>query len=44
MLFRSGNAETRALVEAALARDYRLDATVKTGAARYRLVYRLNEP
>lgn len=37
-----GNTETRALVEAVLARDYRLDATVKTGTARYRLVYRLN--
>ncbi len=39
-----GNTETRALVEAALARDYRLDTTVKTGTARYRLVYRLNDP
>jgi hypothetical protein len=39
-----GNPETRALVEAALARDYHLQASVKTGNARYRLVYRLNEP
>jgi hypothetical protein len=38
-----GNPETRAIVEAALARDYHLEASVKTGAARYRLVYRLNE-
>lgn len=38
-----GNPETRAIVEAALARDYHLAASVKTGAARYRLVYRLNE-
>jgi len=37
-----GNPETRALVEAALARDYHLAASVRTGAARYRLVYRLN--
>ena len=37
-----GNAETRALVEAALARDYHLTAKVATGTARYRLVYRLN--
>jgi hypothetical protein len=37
-----GNPETRALVESALARDYHLDTEVKTGAARYRLVYRLN--
>jgi hypothetical protein len=39
-----GNPETRALVEAALARDYHLAAKVQTGSARYRLVYRLNEP
>ena len=39
-----GNPDTRALVEAALARDYHLEAKVKTGTARYRLVYRLNEP
>jgi hypothetical protein len=39
-----GNTDTRALVETALARDYRLEAKVKTGTARYRLVYRLNEP
>ncbi len=39
-----GNAETRALVEAALAVDYYLDATVATGSARYRLVYRLRVP
>lgn len=39
-----GNPETRALVEAALARDYHLEARVKTGAMRYRLVYRLNGP
>ena len=38
-----GNPETRALVEEALARDYHLETEVKTGAARYRLVYRLNE-
>jgi len=37
-----GNAETRALVEAALARNYHLEASVKTGTARYRLIYRLN--
>lgn len=37
-----GNRETRALVEAALARDYHLEAKVKTGTARYRLVYRRN--
>jgi len=36
-----GNPETRALVEAALARDYHLEKEVKTGTARYRLVYRL---
>lgn len=38
-----GNHETRAILDAALARDYHLDASVKTGAARYRLVYRLNQ-
>jgi hypothetical protein len=37
-----GNPETRALVESALARDYHLETEVKTGTARYRLVYRLN--
>jgi hypothetical protein len=37
-----GNADTRALVEAALARDYHIATMVKTGTARYRLVYRLN--
>ncbi len=37
-----GNPETRALVEATLARDYHLEKKVKTGNARYRLVYRLN--
>jgi hypothetical protein len=37
-----GNPETRALVESALAGDYHLEAQVKTGDARYRLVYRLN--
>lgn len=37
-----GNRETRAIVEAALTRDYHLDASVKTGTARFRLVYRLN--
>jgi hypothetical protein len=37
-----GNPETRALVEAELARDYHLETSVKTGTARYRLVYRLN--
>jgi hypothetical protein len=37
-----GNPETSALVESALARDYHLETEVKTGAARYRLVYRLN--
>jgi hypothetical protein len=37
-----GNPETRALVESALARDYHLETEVKTGDARYRLVYRLN--
>jgi hypothetical protein len=37
-----GNPETRALVESALARDYHLETEVKTGVARYRLVYRLN--
>jgi hypothetical protein len=37
-----GNPETRALVESALARDYHLETEVKTGEARYRLVYRLN--
>jgi hypothetical protein len=36
-----GNAETHALVAAALAREYYLAATVRTGSARYRLVYRL---
>ncbi|GGF04570.1 hypothetical protein GCM10011611_07500 [Aliidongia dinghuensis] len=39
-----GNPETRALVETALARDYHLEKKVKTGTARYRLVYRLNGP
>jgi hypothetical protein len=38
-----GNPETRALVEAALARDYHLAARVQTGTARYRLVYRLRK-
>ena len=37
-----GNPETRALVESALARDYHLETEIKTGTARYRLVYRLN--
>ena len=37
-----GNPETRALVEAALTRDYHLAAKVETGTGRYRLVYRLN--
>lgn len=36
-----GNPDTRVLVAAALARDYRLTASVRTGTARYRLVYRL---
>ncbi len=35
------NRVTHGLVLAALARDYRLAARVRTGAARYRLVYRL---
>jgi hypothetical protein len=39
-----GNLETRALVETALARDYHLETKVKTGDARYRLIYRLNGP
>lgn len=39
-----GNPETRALVETELARNYRLEIKVKTGAERYRLVYRLNGP
>jgi hypothetical protein len=37
-----GNPETHALVESALAQDYHLETEVKTGDARYRLVYRLN--
>jgi hypothetical protein len=37
-----GNPETRALVEAALARDYHLAADILTGTSRHRLVYRLN--
>ena len=39
-----GNPETHALVENALARDYHLETKIKTGTARYQLVYRLNEP
>lgn len=41
--YRLGNAATRRLVEAALARDYHLAARIQTGQARYRLVYRLND-
>jgi hypothetical protein len=37
-----GNPQTRALVEAALARDYHLAADILTGTSRHRLVYRLN--
>jgi hypothetical protein len=37
-----GNPETRALVENALAHDYHIETEVRTGDARYRLVYRLN--
>ena len=40
--YQFGNPETHALVESALARDYHLETEVKTGEARYRLVYRLN--
>ena len=36
-----GNRRTRALVEAELARSYRLAARVRTGRGRFRLVYRL---
>lgn len=39
-----GNVETRALVETALAHDYHIETKVRTGTARYRLVYRLNGP
>ena len=39
--YRLDNQETRALVEAELARSYRLTARVQTGPGRFRLVYRL---
>lgn len=37
-----GNPQTRAAVQAVLARDYHLVLRVRTGKARFRMVYRLN--
>ena len=39
-VFTRGNAQTRALVEAAIAKDYRLVLNARTGSGRARLVYR----
>ena len=39
--YKFGNAKTRQLVQAELARSYRLAARVETGRGRFRLVYRL---
>jgi hypothetical protein len=39
--YKFGNPTTRAILDVALAKDYRLAATVKTGTSRYRLVYRI---
>ncbi len=42
-VFSQGNTQTQALVDAAVARDYQLVLKLKTGKARYRLVYRLKQ-
>ncbi|MBA3054404.1 MAG: hypothetical protein FP826_05620 [Sphingomonadales bacterium] len=39
-VYRLGNPDTRRIVAAELARNYRLVARVRTGGARYRLIYR----